>query len=458
MTGQVYCGFVRQLSNGGTAERLLPPYPLSDEQDIFMGRDATCHIVLDPERYTIVSRRHAAIRPLYSQNNNLPRWEICDLNSVNGTYINGQQLQGCQQLQIGDRIELGEDGPLFIFECQFNNDPTPLHSPPPTNFATQRTPLAPVATGRAKPPAVTFTQLFPLASMGGDLRHKAFLGPGIITVVFVVLMFAFVEKPTIFNPLLASYLAAAAYFFVYRLCGKPKPWWILLICSLATAGILVSPILPLFITFFRNILPGSLPNQGNEISFASLLVRMFFGAGMMEELLKAIPVLVIYLLGRLFSSPWREKIGVWEPLDGILLGTASAVGFTLLETLGQYVPAIINNTTLQAGGDLAQLRGLQLLIPRILGSVVGHMAYSGYFGYFIGLSAMIPSKSLQILGVGYLCASVLHALWNATGFISPVLLAVVGVLSYAFLASAILKARAISPTRDQNFATRFFGD
>jgi RsiW-degrading membrane proteinase PrsW (M82 family) len=248
------------------------------------------------------------------------------------------------------------------------------------------------------------------------------------------------------------------FFFVTDLCGKPKPWWVLLGCAIATGLILVSPILPLFITLFRNILPGSLPNQGEEVSFMSILIRMFFGAGLMEELLKALPVLTLYLLGTLLRSPWRERIGVWEPLDGILLGTASAVGFTLLETLGQYVPDIINNETLQAGKDAGQLLGLQLLIPRVLGSVVGHMAYSGYFGYFIGLSVLKSSQRWQILGIGYICAAVLHALWNSTGLITPILLAVVGVLSYAFLASAILKARALSPTRSQNFATRFFGN
>jgi RsiW-degrading membrane proteinase PrsW (M82 family) len=96
-----------------------------------------------------------------------------------------------------------------------------------------------------------------------------------------------------------------------------------------------------------------------------------------------------------------------------------------------------------------------LLIPRILGSVAGHMAYSGYFGYFIGLSVLKPRSFWQILGVGYLSAAGLHALWNATGFLSSLVLAVVGVLSYAFLAAAILKARALSPTREHNFATRF---
>jgi RsiW-degrading membrane proteinase PrsW (M82 family) len=372
-------------------------------------------------------------------------------------------LQGWHQLQAGDRIELGQDGPQFIFECQFNPSTAPVYSPPPappTHFSTTTgTPATPTApAGNPKLGSVTFTQLFPLASTGRDLKQKAFLVPGILTVVFVVLLFAAVGQPPVFNLLLAAYVAGAAFFFVYRLCGKPKPWWVLLGCAIATGLILVSPILPLFITLFRNILPGSLPNQGEEVSFMSILIRMFFGAGLMEELLKALPVLTLYLLGTLLRSPWRERIGVWEPLDGILLGTASAVGFTLLETLGQYVPDIINNETLQAGEDAGQLLGLQLLIPRVLGSVVGHMAYSGYFGYFIGLSVLKSSQRWQILGIGYICAAVLHALWNSTGFITPILLAVVGVLSYAFLASAILKARALSPTRSQNFATRFFGN
>lgn len=457
MTGQIYRGFLRQLSTGGTAIRLLPPYLLSEDREMVIGREPSCEIALEPTLYLSVSRRHLVIRPLSPMLDGTPLWEICDLNSANGTYINGQSLRGCHKLQIGDRIELGQNGPVFIFECQYNYSPSSVATPAYSNG--KNTPIN--HSGSVAPPKrdrVTFTQLFPLASTGRDLGQKAFLIPGILTVVFVVLMFAAVGQPLVFNLLLAAYLAGAAFYFVYRLCGKPKPWWVLLSCTVATGLILASPILQIFILVFRNILPGSLPNEGEIISFMSLLIRMFFGAGLMEELIKALPVLGIYLVGLLLRSPWRERVGVWEPLDGILLGTASAVGFTLLETLGQYVPGIIDNTTLQAGEGAGQLLGLQLLIPRILGSVVGHMAYSGYFGYFIGLSVLKPSQRLQILGIGYVCSAILHALWNATGFISPLLLAVVGILSYAFLASAILKARVLSPTRSQNFATRFFGD
>jgi RsiW-degrading membrane proteinase PrsW (M82 family) len=136
------------------------------------------------------------------------------------------------------------------------------------------------------------------------------------------------------------------------------------------------------------------------------------------------------------------------------MGFCSAIGFTMIETLGQYVPSIIQNTQLQAGGELSQLQGLQLLIPRLLGSISGHMAYSGYFGYFIGLAVLRPKQRWIILGVGYVTAAGLHALWNTMGGVSPVLLAIVGMVSYAFLATAIVKARALSPNRAQNFATR----
>ena len=153
----------------------------------------------------------------------------------------------------------------------------------------------------------------------------------------------------------------------------------------------------------------------------------------MEELLKALPIAAAYLIGKQLSPPWRERVGIWEPLDGILLGTASAVGFTLLETLGQYVPQITQYVTQQSGEGAGLLAGFQLLIPRILGSLPGHMAYSGYLGYFIGLAVLKPAKSWQILLVGYLTASGLHALWNATGAINGLLLVVVGAVSYAFL-------------------------
>ncbi|MTJ09290.1 PrsW family glutamic-type intramembrane protease [Anabaena sp. UHCC 0204] len=435
--------FLRLVSSKVEVSESASRYSLLPGKEMVIGRDPSCQIVLDAMIYRMVSRRHAVVRPLSLSPDSSYSWVICDLNSANGTFLNGEHLQGCQELHLGDRISLGADGPQFIFGYEVIAQPTMMN----VNKATV---LSSVNNYQSslKQDSVSFTQLFPIISTGKDLTRKAYLIPGILTVVFVVLMFATVGHPQANQVIVGSYIAFAAYYFVYQLCGKPKPWWVLLAAALSTMLILLSPLLDVFITVFRDILPGSLDSASQDgITFTELLVRMFFGAGLMEELLKILPVLGAYLIGNSLPSPWRERIGVWEPLDGILLGTASAVGFTLLETLGQYVPLISQ--------DAGQLVGLQLLIPRILGSVAGHMAYSGYLGYFIGLAVLKPTKGKQILSVGYLSASALHALWNATGSINAFLLVVVGVLSYAFLMAAILKARVLSPTRSQNFATRF---
>lgn len=447
-----------------------------------IGRDPRCQIVLDSDTYGGVSRQHVRVSAVPGHS---CLWQVCDLNSANGTYLNGQLLKGCRMLESGDRIVLGRGGPEFVFELQWSNPstlpPTASSAPSvPASGLRNSTAARSSSAHRAKtgvsypagseigaggayhyssgepshPDAVTLSQLFPIVSTGRDLTRKAYLVPGIITVFFVVLMFVAVGDSAFFNILLATYLAGAAYYFIYQLCGKHKPWWLLLGSALVTMLLLASPILKLFLVVFRGILPGNIPDSLDSVSFPVLLIQMFFGAGLMEELIKAVPILIAYFVGTKLRSPHRENIGVWEPLDGILLGTASAVGFTLLETLGQYVPQITSDVTLQAGGEAGEL-ALQILIPRVLGSVSGHMAYSGYLGYFIGLSVLKPSKRWRILGIGYVSASVLHALWNATGIFNLVVLALVGVLSYAFLSAAILKARVLSPNRSRNFATHF---
>ena len=466
---------LRYLQPNGLAS--LEFYPLSFDNDIRLGREPACHIVLDSKQHTGVSRIHARIFPVPE----VPYcWAIDDLKSSNGTYVNNERLQGQRVLQEGDRISLGKHGPRFIFEClslvrpQTNlTDPSSLSDDPmallpnPLEHGLSPSHLPGIThDGWYTPPesssaypmtaAVTLSQLFPIMSTGGDLTQKAYLVPAIITISFVVLMFITVGQPVWFNFIVSAYIASAAYYFVYQLCGRHKPWWILAGSALMTASLMLSPILNVFLWVFRGLLPGEIPSPDASVNVITLMIKMFFGAGLMEELLKGIPILLGAWIGFSMRSPNRQKWGVCEPLDGILIGSASAVGFTLMETLWQYVPAVVNDVTFQASGIDTDLVGLQLLIPRILGSVSGHMAYSGYFGYFIGLSVYKPKFRWRILAIGYLSASLLHALWNTTGYINPVILALVGILSYAFLTAAILKARAMSPTRSENFATRFF--
>lgn len=117
MTGQSsHHAFLRLPSNrvGSQEQR----FSLSTNT-VVLGRDPSCEIVLDSHLYADVSRRHAEITRVSSSQPQGVKivWQICDLNSANGTYINGSRLYGCQTLQAGDRLQLGQKGPEFSFEC-----------------------------------------------------------------------------------------------------------------------------------------------------------------------------------------------------------------------------------------------------------------------------------------------------------------------------------------------------
>ena len=95
-------------------------YDLPANQTVVLGRDrSTCQICL-PNQYGWISGQHIEIR---SEEDASIHWHIRDLNSRNGTYINGQRLQVSQVLQAGDRITLGSQSatpqsPELLFEGQ----------------------------------------------------------------------------------------------------------------------------------------------------------------------------------------------------------------------------------------------------------------------------------------------------------------------------------------------------
>ena len=79
-------------------------FPLG-ERPITLGRGAECDLVLADER---ASRMHCGIR----------RWDgdfyLKDLDSKNGTFVNGQRIDGLVKLNPGDRIRVG--ALVFSFE------------------------------------------------------------------------------------------------------------------------------------------------------------------------------------------------------------------------------------------------------------------------------------------------------------------------------------------------------
>ncbi len=330
--------------------------------------------------------------------------------------------------------------------------------------------------------APTRSQLMPLLTKYKELPTKTQLIPAALTAVVIMMLFAYSNSttPIVFkrgeNPakwiytshyivILGTFLVFLSLQFLYSLAGKAKSWlaltgaMVFTMCFLQFGGFsLVAPV-------FYGLAGGSA--TGNETLLISLW-KHFVGTGFSEEFTKAIPLLLLVFFASKMTPEQVRKYGIEEPLDGILLGAASAGGFVLIETLTQYVPGALVRTWVHlamalshsgeptSAGQLGKLidlgsalvgtsPGLQLLIPRALRACFGHMAYSGYFGYFIGLAVLKPTKRWPILLVGFLTASFGHAMWDT--FSGDLFQIAVAVTCYASLMAAILKARELSPNR-----------
>ena len=429
-----------------------------------LGRSPDCPVRFDSNIYGGVSRYHALVELVSTDATGRSTWQLCDQDSANGTFVNGQQINGCVTLSAGDRIMLSQNGPQLQFLVEDSSFPTAGYQTVETPVPLPDRPLPPQSSNPTANQNPSFSQLIPVVSGRKDFKSfvkKGYVIPGVVLVLWVVVLFSLGDFG-FFIDSLGIFLGIIGYSFIYRLCGKAKPWWEITVAMFITMLLMLIPwFLGPYLFFFRGILPGDFRSASNN--FFSIFIAFFFGAGLSEELLKVISVFILMFVSVYLAKSSGRKdplLGVNEPLDGIVLASASGLGFTLVETLTQYVPNLINDVALQLGGSAdaiqaGQLQGVQLLVPRIIGSLAGHMAYSGYFGYFIGLSVLFPQRKWLILGIGCMTSSILHALWNTSAVtIGSWMLAVSGILSYVFLIAAILKARELSPTRAQNFATR----
>jgi len=104
---------IRHLS--GSKVNQIDQFDLAGLQEITLGRDPKSTVAYDLQRDDAVSRRHAVIR---IKNDKELYFRLADLNSSNGTMLNGERIGGEVELLPDDVIELGSGGPRFTFDVQ----------------------------------------------------------------------------------------------------------------------------------------------------------------------------------------------------------------------------------------------------------------------------------------------------------------------------------------------------
>jgi RsiW-degrading membrane proteinase PrsW (M82 family) len=271
---------------------------------------------------------------------------------------------------------------------------------------------------------ISRTELLPFLLPFSDLRKRAYLWPGLTLAVFVATLLALagLKEENGYFWVLASFISLSTLYLVYLACGRKQPFFYVLLIA--------------FLAFWLDatILPA--------INKAESALPVFAAPGLIEETVKALPLLLVLLATWKLPHASQRKYGLREPLDGILIAAASASGFAFLETMFVYVPHF----------------GALIGAPRMLTNGFGHIAYAGAFGYFIGLAVLHGhnrKKAIFAIVVGFLIANGLHDLWDAMRFyagplsvMSPLHEVAVAVLAFVVLASMILKGREVSPERE----------
>jgi len=118
---------IRHLS--GSKINQIEQFDLEGLQEITIGREPNSRIAYDLQRDDEVSRKHAVIRV---KNGAELYFRIADLNSSNGTFLNGERIAGEVELLPEDVVELGSGGPKFMFDVQ----PRPANLPARTRQMT----------------------------------------------------------------------------------------------------------------------------------------------------------------------------------------------------------------------------------------------------------------------------------------------------------------------------------
>jgi RsiW-degrading membrane proteinase PrsW (M82 family) len=372
-----------------------------------VGRGENCNVRFDAQTETIASKKHAYVEAKSDG------FYLTDNQSTNGTYLNGEKIKQAK-LNAGDRIQFGKNGitatvsingeaadstPKSDFQqvqnnaaANFNNSQLPQYKPPiPNNSDGFRNSLANFGVSRAADENKK-NQTGKFIAVGITIFAVVFL-----SLVVILLMFASVG---IGAAILASFVAfVPAIFYLMPLVWldryDPEPIWLL---SLAFAwGALVAVI----VSFIVNSSVGYVVLQMTQNPGAAELVGSVVSAPIFEEGSKGLGVLALLVFFRRYFD---------DILDGIIFGGVIALGFATVENVLYYGRGI-----LQGGSDGL----LVLFVMRGIMSPFAHVTFTAMTGIGCGIARESHNTLVRLAMpvFGYICAVILHALWNGMAVI-----------------------------------------
>jgi RsiW-degrading membrane proteinase PrsW (M82 family) len=194
------------------------------------------------------------------------------------------------------------------------------------------------------------------------------------------------SQDALFTLLLYVALAWSGYFY-YFVCKRSVDFKIGAAVTLFTAFIGIRLVFALWsLPPFTMLLGFKAPDR----DLVSHLIGYTLGTGLIEELTKAVPVLILaYGMGK-----------VEKPIDGIFYGAMSGLGFGIPEGF-KYIH--------EMQGTIADVVLRVTTLPFL------HALWAGTVGYFIGLAQINRSRGIALVLMGYAVAVVGHGVYDGLG-------------------------------------------
>jgi RsiW-degrading membrane proteinase PrsW (M82 family) len=384
---------------------------LEKDQKITIGRDPASKITIFDGGSNKVSRNHATI---YLDKNDTILFQD---HSTNGSYINNEKIhQGQIFLQTGDRIKCSKQGQeLIVLALEQKQAPDKAVNDYSTNIG--------------------FTKLMPLAKIGfaREVVQKPLFLPALLTVITAMGLFISINADSYsgYLWLVAIYLSIMLLLSVRAVSDNDMPIWLLTIPAVSTAVLLFFG-LPFFLLGLIFRPPIIVQWMASEI-FIERFLGYYIGAGMMEELFKLIPLYLVYFMRKRLLPLKIQGLAEKGMTPGLamLIASSSAIGFIIVETMFDYVPEFESMI-----GDFS---GLILLIPRFISGLAGHIAFSGLFAYYVGLSLYYQKRFGYFFIIGWFMSSLFHGLWNSVNiYIFSILVAL---STFMYFISLVVKSQ-----------------
>ncbi len=191
-------------------------------------------------------------------------------------------------------------------------------------------------------------------------------------------------------------------------------------------------ILAILFAMFAAVLNGAFSSAFAVVPTVGMALYFFVIVAPIEEVVKWLAVRV-----HAFHTPSFNTV-----VDGVVYGAVAGLGFAAIENLfyilGTYVQTAGADTTLQLQGAAQTAIGRAFVGP-------GHVIYSAFAGYYLGLAKFNPDHYGPIVVKGLVIAAGIHALYNTAvtyiPFTGPSFVAFVLVFDGLLLAILLRKVR-----------------